>query len=80
YPDRLGEIYYIAHRAQHEWYYFPNMSRDEVLLLKGFDTDASRARFGAHTSFSDPNTPADALPRESIEARAFAFFAPGGIS
>jgi hypothetical protein len=76
YRDRVGEIYYLAHRPQHEWYYFPDMLREEVLLLKGFDTNTSLARFGVHAAFRHPGTPADALPRESIEARAFAFFAP----
>jgi hypothetical protein len=74
YPDRLGEIYEIAHDARHEWYYFPDMHRDEVLLLKCFDSRPD-ARIGAHTAFEHPHTPADALPRESIETRAFAFFA-----
>ena len=76
YPDRVGEIYYVAHRAQHEWYYYPEMRRDEALLLKCFDTDASLTRFGAHAAFQHPGTPADAPPRASIEARTFAFFAP----
>lgn len=76
YRDRVGEIYYVAHRPQHEWYYYPDMHRDEALLLKCFDTSASLTRFGAHAAFQHPDTPADAPPRESIEARAFAFFAP----
>jgi hypothetical protein len=76
YPDRVGEIYYVAHRPQHAWYYFPDMQRDEALLLKGFDTDESVTRFGAHAAFRHPDARADALPRESIEARTFAFFAP----
>jgi hypothetical protein len=33
-----------------------------------------RARFVPHTAFDDPATPPGAAPRESIEARAFAFF------
>jgi hypothetical protein len=73
YPDRLGEIYEIAHDPRHEWYYFPDMRRDEVLLLKCFDS-VPGARIGAHTAFEHPETPADAPPRESIETRAFAFF------
>jgi hypothetical protein len=75
YRERLGEIYYAAHQPGHAWYYYPDMSRDEVLLLKGFDSDASRVRFAPHASFDHPHTPADTPPRESIEARAFAFFA-----
>jgi hypothetical protein len=76
YRDRLGEIYYVAHRPEHEWYYYPDMERDEALLLKCFDSDIGRTRFGAHAAFKHPQTPADAPPRESIEVRAFAFFAP----
>ena len=33
-----------------------------------------RARFTPHTSFEDPSTPPGAPPRQSIEARALAFF------
>ena len=76
YRDRVGEIYYVAHRSQHEWYYFPDMRREEALLLKCFDTDASVTQFGAHAAFRHPRTPANGLPRESIEARTFALFAP----
>ncbi len=76
YRDRVGEIYYAAHRPEHEWYYFPDMRREEALLLKCFDTDASVTQFGAHAAFQHPGTPANAPPRESIEVRTFAFFAP----
>jgi hypothetical protein len=76
YADRVGEIYYVAHRPEHEWYYFPDMRREEVLLLKCFDTDSSVTQFGAHAAFRHPDTPANGPPRESIEARMFAFFAP----
>src|ERR1700740_2665953 len=31
----------------------------------------------AHTGFDDPESPADAPPRESIEARTLVFFPPG---
>lgn len=76
YRDRLGEIYYVAHRPEHQWYYYPDMEREEVLLLKCFDSDGTRTRFGAHAAFKHPETPPDAPPRESIEVRTFAFFAP----
>ena len=75
YRHRTAYVYHIAHHSSHVWYYFPNMTRDEALVFKVFDSDASQpARFTAHTAFDDPNTPADANPRESIETRTFAFF------
>lgn len=77
YPDRTGEIYTITYNPNHRWYYFPKMERNEVVLLKGFDSlSDGRARFTGHTSFADPTSPAGAPPRESIEVRALLFFAP----
>jgi hypothetical protein len=51
------------------------MSRDEALVFKVYDSAKDgRARFTPHTSFNDPQSPAGAPPRQSIEVRAFAFF------
>ncbi|MHA1564575.1 MAG: CmcJ/NvfI family oxidoreductase, partial [Alphaproteobacteria bacterium] len=76
-PNRIGEIYYIAHNPRHRWFYFPRMARDEVLMFKCYDTATDgRARFTAHSAFHDPNTPSQAPPRESIEMRTLAFFPP----
>ena len=73
--DRIGEIYHVAHRSTQRWYYFPEMTREEVLIFKCFDSLCDgRARFTAHGSFEDPNSPPNAPPRESIEIRTFAFF------
>ena len=75
YKYRTGEVYHIAHNPQHVWFYFPQMGRDEALVFKVFDSDERVAsRFTAHSAFDDPNTPAGAPPRESIETRTFAFF------
>ena len=75
YPHRVGETYQVGYNPNHDWYYFPEMRRDEALVFKVYDSSRDgRARFTAHTSFVDPATPPDAPPRQSIEARTFAFF------
>jgi hypothetical protein len=75
YKYRTGEVYHIAHDPAHAWYYFPRMTRDEALVFKVFDSDATKpSRFTAHSAFDDPNTPPNAPARESIETRTFAFF------
>jgi hypothetical protein len=74
YPDRVGEIYSIAYNPAQRWFYFPEMRRDEVVLLKTFDSDPARARFSAHGAFADPNFPDPKVLRESIEIRALVFF------
>ena len=70
FPDRVGEIYHLAHNPSQRWYYAPLMTPDEVLLIKGWDSrDDGRARFTPHGAFDLPDTPKDAAPRESIEVR-----------
>jgi hypothetical protein len=75
YRYRTGEVYHIAHDPAHEWFYFPKMTRNEALVFKVYDSDESQpSRFTAHSAFDDPDTPANAPARESIETRTFAFF------
>jgi hypothetical protein len=75
YPNRIGQTYAITHNPAHQWYWFPQMRREEALVFKVFDSlKDGRARWTAHTAFDDPTTPPDARPRESIEIRTLAFF------
>ena len=70
FPDRVGEIYNVTHAPTQRWYYAPDMTPDEVLLIKGWDSlDDGRARFTPHGAFVAPDTRDDAPPRESIEVR-----------
>jgi hypothetical protein len=76
YPHRVGQTYRLRYNPAHRWFYFPEMRRDEALVFKVFDSEKDgRARFTPHTSFDDPGLPPDSTPRQSIEARALAFFA-----
>jgi hypothetical protein len=73
--DRIGEIQQAVYNPAHRWYYFPELVPDEALLIKTYDSATDgRARFTIHTAFEDPNSAADAPPRESIETRCFVFF------
>jgi hypothetical protein len=75
YPHRVGQTYRLKYNPDHRWIYFPRMRRDEAIVFKVYDSEKDgRARFTPHTSFNDASTPAGAPPRQSIEARAFAFF------
>jgi hypothetical protein len=74
YPNRSGETYSVKYNPNHRWFYFPEMTPDEALLLKCYDSASDgRTRFGPHTAFVDPTTPSDVAPRESIEIRALVF-------
>lgn len=75
YPDKVGETYALVFNPRHRWYYFPNLTPDEFLLLKIYDSAGDGvARLSAHTAFDDPTSPADAPPRRSIELRSLLFF------
>jgi hypothetical protein len=75
YRDKVGEVYRFTYNAQHRWSYFPRLERDEVILLKCYDSkEDGRSRFTAHSAFDDPTSPPDVAPRESIEVRALVFW------
>jgi hypothetical protein len=76
YRDRTGEVYAVAHNPKQRWCYFPHQRKEEVLLLKCYDSDPNRLRFTAHSAFEDPTSPPNAAPRESIEVRTLVFFPP----
>ena len=67
----------FRHNPAHRWWYFPDMTRDEVIFIKFHDSDHSRAWRALHTAFRDTTRP-DAVERESMEFRALAFFSKPG--
>jgi hypothetical protein len=74
YPNRNGETFSVKFNRFHRWFYIPEMTAGEALLLKCYDSSTDgRARFVPHTAFVDPTTPHDAPPRESIELRTLVF-------
>jgi hypothetical protein len=60
------------HNPAHDWWYFPEMTRDEVLFFKFHDSDHERAWRVPHSAFLDPTARAT-VPRHSIEFRTIAF-------
>ena len=79
FPDRVGEIYQLAHAAGQRWYWAPRMTRNEVLLIKGWDSsDDGRARFTPHGALQLVNQDPVAPPRESIEVRTYVVFERSG--
>mmetsp|Transcript_1141 Transcript_1141/g.2188 ORF Transcript_1141/g.2188 Transcript_1141/m.2188 type:complete len:331 (-) Transcript_1141:13-1005(-) len=85
YADRTGENYFARYSSHQRWFYFPRMEKDEVMLLKCWDSrgkdfvpkDAQEspvpATFSLHGSFEEVASPPDAKDRESIEVRLVAF-------
>jgi len=59
----------------HRWHWYPDMTKDEVLVFKAHDSDPARAGRVPHTAFTDPACPPGTPTRASVEARALALFA-----
>ena len=90
YHDRIGENYFAKHAEDHGWYFYPDLTRDEALLIKQWDSDGPLATsdgakadaadtdapctFSFHSAFEDPATPANAAERWSIEVRCVALY------
>ena len=73
--SRKSETRHASFDPNHRWYYFPNMTRNESLLFKNYDTARDgKARYCLHSAIVDPSGPANPAPRESMESRVFAFF------
>lgn len=64
----------VRHNANHRWFYFPDMSREEVLVFKTYDSEPGKPCHVPHAAIQDPSCPVDAPPRVSIEARAIAYW------
>lgn len=73
--ERIGELELVRFNPQHQWFYYSAMERDEVLLIKTFDSATDgRARRSIHTAFNNESTSLQSSPRESIESRMFVFY------
>jgi hypothetical protein len=61
------------HSDRHQWWYFPDLTVDDLLLFVGFDSAHPDTPSSLHVSFEDP-TVQDPVPRASIETRFFGLF------
>lgn len=74
-PGHAGGIYSLYYNPDHRWAYVPAMQKDEVLLLKCYDSDGDgMSGFTPHTGFKNPACPREFTPRESIELRTLVIY------
>jgi hypothetical protein len=66
----------LSYNPAHRWYFVHHMRPDEMLAFKLYDSDASQPQWTGHTAFTDPDTAADAPPRQSMELRTVSFIEP----
>jgi hypothetical protein len=68
--DTTGYRYSPAHR----WYYYRDMTLEEVLVFKAHDTDRRRSIRVPHSAFTDPTCTTGVPTRASVEMRGLALF------
>jgi hypothetical protein len=92
YQDRIGENFLVCPSNKHRWIYYPEMTYNEALLIKQWDSAGDLAlkddrdddddnnrisTFSIHSAFLDPCSPlTSAPPRQSIEVRCVAVWNP----
>lgn len=76
-----GETFGVAPSEKHRFFYYKDMTPEEVMFIKCFDSDSQTmvgnkgvAHATPHTAFADPQTAEDAPGRQSIEVRALIFY------
>jgi len=71
--DRINHISALRYNPDHRWLYQRGMERHEGIVFSSYDSTLPCARgVVTHGAFDDPTTPADGIPRESIEIRVIA--------
>jgi hypothetical protein len=73
-PGNQFESQLCRYNPAMRWYYFPNLTPDELIVFKSHDSTKGWNAQPLHNSADIPGLPADSAPRASIEARFFAFW------
>jgi hypothetical protein len=74
FPTPYFTIGGIHANPEQRWHYYSNMRPDEMLVFTGQDTAYADGWKVAHAAFDNRHNDAGAKPRESIEARFYAYW------
>lgn len=74
--DKVGYNNSIAFDPNHKWTYFPDMTREEILIFFTFDGRSEPPRYVFHTAIDLPSSESNGNPhpRHSIEVRSLVAF------
>jgi hypothetical protein len=78
YPDRVGEVYSVRFNPAHHWYFYSGLGRDEVILIKTYDSPRAARRASARTARSTIPPAAGGAAAREHRARALVLF--GGLT
>ncbi len=84
YPNRVGENYFAKPSPEHRWWWYPELTRREAVLIKQWDSQGAMARtagladdgdssgpctFSLHTAFTPADERPDSVDRMAVEGR-----------
>lgn len=84
YPNRVGENYFARPSPDHRWWWYPELTRQEAVLIKQWDSHGAMARtagladdgvssgpctFSLHTAFTPPGTQPGSVDGMAAEGR-----------
>ncbi|CAD6569109.1 MAG: hypothetical protein ASARMPREDX12_002203 [Alectoria sarmentosa] len=73
--EERGQTVAFSYADDQKWYYLDGHGVDEVTMIKIWDNDENVVgKFCPHAAFDHPDSPPNALPRESVEVRCFAIW------
>jgi hypothetical protein len=70
----MHKMWTLHHNPDQRWYYFPEMTSEEFVLFKGYDSRDDCNPRSAHSAFDNRRAYPAANPRTSVEARFFVYF------
>ncbi len=73
-PGSIFESRLVKPGPGHRWVFWPDLKDNELLLFSAYDSAGRLPSDAPHTAIDNPLAGPDAAPRESLEARFFAFF------
>jgi hypothetical protein len=73
-PGKVFEARICRYGPTHQWYFLSNMTLDDLLIFKGYDSDMPDAMNAMHSAFDNPHAGDHAVPRKSMEARFMALY------
>jgi len=73
FPDGVPYLSSVYNPHQ-QWYYFPDVTPDDVIFFKNYDSDPDALLGCLHGAFRYPQVLPGAVPRASAELRLIAFF------
>lgn len=74
-PENGNLVYgMLPNGDRHQWYTFPELRENEVLMFKQYDSSSCFSRFTQHTSFNAPHPVMNPETRRSTEVRVLCYF------